>query len=383
MVGTTASLNVTSNYTLTRTSSISLAFHLPLWLFSIWIILGNAVTILVATRHPLMKTRLMFTFMANLAAADLVTGLSVPLSMILLAFDSTLDQFIPCMLCLTAAILPMQVSIDSLFLIAVDRYVAIAHPLHYCTLLSTKRVRLLLASAWVHGLVTSLLPIWWNQYAPVEGNQCTKRFLTPGYKLVTTSQCLLLCLLVGLLYGRVFTLAQRQIKRISNDYGYFNNSGTPQWQSNQRIEKDKKAAKLLSLTLGIFVACWTPFLVIWAYAGVHEDNIIAGAASSYLFLPAYANSGMNILVYAVKNKEFRKAVGDLVPLKSPQVGHTLRSRNSVDQFQFPPRLVGNTSIEHLFAPTPSHTPWPSYNLSLGLNSALGACVLTDLHRNME
>lgn len=85
--------------------------------------------------------------------------------------------------------------------------------------------------------------------------------------------------------------------------------------------------------LGCFTVCWLPYFVIAIY-NRHCKRAKSGLYYEIVFNLAVANSGMNPIIYAWKNQNFRTAFLRLARCRSPNAhayvtNHVPSARNSM------------------------------------------------------
>lgn len=70
--------------------------------------------------------------------------------------------------------------------------------------------------------------------------------------------------------------------------------------------KDTKAIKTLGIIMGIFILCWLPFFIMYVWVGITQIpfNIIVERLITWI---GYINSFINPIIYALTNRDFRKA----------------------------------------------------------------------------
>ncbi|NXP09249.1 TAAR2 protein, partial [Thinocorus orbignyianus] len=201
-------------------------------------------------------------------------------------------------------------SIFHLCSIAVDRFYAICHPLHYNSTMTIPTVKKIIATCWSVPAAFAFGVVFSEAYASgIEGYETLMKCsgLCPimfnklwGAVLFTVSFFAPACLVVGI-YVKIFTVSQRHRRELRQAHRH-PKSGT----ENERVKnKDRKAAKTLSMILLAFLICWFPCLV-----AVLLDPFFNFSAPLPLFDAlnwlGYLNSLCNPLIYGFFYPWFRK-----------------------------------------------------------------------------
>lgn len=253
-------------------------------------------------------------FLVSLAAADVAVGLfAIPFAItISLGFCT---DFHSCLFLACFVLVLTQSSIFSLLAVAVDRYLAIRVPLRYKGLVTGTRARGVIAGLWVLAFGIGLTPfLGWN--SKDSATNCTESWdgssngscclikclfenVIPMSYMVYFNffGCVLPPLLIMLvIYIKVFMVACDQLQRTE----LMDHSRTV-------LQREIHAAKSLAMIVGIFALCWLPVHVIncvtlfqpaWA-----KDK--PKWAMNMAILLSHANSVVNPIVYAYRNRDFR------------------------------------------------------------------------------
>ncbi|XP_012532915.1 histamine H2 receptor isoform X1 [Monomorium pharaonis] len=270
------------------------------------IVLGNVLTILAIMWARRLRNVVSNYFILNLAVSDLMVGVTLPYH---LAFyvDSTLHQNKS--VCISRFVmfsLACGGSIYNLIVIAIDRYVAIVHPLSYNVYATKRRVLLIIVIAWICTMAVSSIPIYWNCFDTSQ--TCELETVLPRFYIVAIQMpaFFLSWIAMFLLYWKIWREAHMHARRM-------NLSIVP----NIAEKNDRKSVQVVLLILGCFSICWFPYFVVACMRtfGWRTNSMTIWYKSTFAL--AIANSGMNPFIYAWKNTNFRKAFQKILHFKSP------------------------------------------------------------------
>ncbi|XP_011689274.1 PREDICTED: D(2) dopamine receptor isoform X2 [Wasmannia auropunctata] len=256
------------------------------------IVLGNVLTILAITWARRLRNVVSNYFILNLAVSDLMVGVTLPYH---LAFY--VDA--------------CGGSIYNLIVIAIDRYVAIVHPLSYNAYATKRRVLLIIVIAWICTMGVSSIPIYWNLFDEHNASQtCELETVLPRCYIVAIQMpaFFLSWIAMFLLYWKIWREAYMHARRM-------NHGIVP----NIAEKSDRKSVQVVLLILGCFSICWFPYFVVACMRtfGWKTNSISIWYKSTFAL--AIANSGINPFIYAWKNTNFRKAFQKILHFKSPNV----------------------------------------------------------------
>ncbi|XP_004615026.2 olfactory receptor 7A10-like [Sorex araneus] len=136
----------------------SLIFVLFLSMYLITV-LGNLLIILAVSSDTHLHTPMYF-FLSNLSFVDICfTSTTVPKMLVNIQMHSKAISYEGCITQMYFFILFAAMDNFLLAVMAIDRFVAICHPLHYTVIMNPQLCRLLLLVSWVIGALDSLLEI--------------------------------------------------------------------------------------------------------------------------------------------------------------------------------------------------------------------------------
>lgn len=200
-----------------------------------------------------------------------------------------------------------------------------------------KRAREIIAILWILSFVIGLIPfLGWNSKKDVCGqrpnssseqdNTTTRAGLIEGpgaggyllqscklicyFESVVDMQymvyfnffvCVLLPLLIMLgIYIKIFTVARKQLRQIE-----LKCVGNGDSHHHGLLQREVRAAKSLSIIVGLFVICWLPVHILNCLTLFYKQLEKPGVVMYVAIILSHANSAVNPVIYAYRIQDFR------------------------------------------------------------------------------
>ncbi|KAF4520431.1 hypothetical protein B566_EDAN004002 [Ephemera danica] len=173
------------------------------------------------------------------------------------------------------------------------------------TLACSALARRVIAGSWLFAICIATVIIYWNAWE--YPGHCDFAGVVPRNYMLCVVMPLFTLLFIVLIvtYVRIQRVAAQQARRLSSPHVHLSTSAS-HWHSGT------KSLQVVSFVLGCFCICWLPYLIIGTLLvmGVHSGELPLAYSLSFSF--AMANSCMNPIIYAWKNKDFKCAFRELL-----------------------------------------------------------------------
>ena len=277
-------------------------------------VLGNTLLLLTIYRNPRHALRTPPTYLiVNLGVADLLVGLV--LDNLIAArdvyryngkpFPKAVDDFINIGLALT-----LFVSIYTILVMSVDRFVAVSSPLKYKSRVTLKVVKRWLAVIWASGLLMCLLPLTGIPF---------KTFTL----IYTHTHSSLPMVVLTVLYVKIF----RALKQRRREMEQLRLISEFTVKKSHALQNDWKMVYTILIILVLFYVCFLPegvSLNVLLLGEPCKQSITFRHVEIVLSRLVLLNSALNPFVYAWRVKKYRRALFDC--LKGTLLRQNINSR---------------------------------------------------------
>ncbi|XP_050976760.1 trace amine-associated receptor 13c-like [Labeo rohita] len=286
-------------------------------LLSAWTVFLNLLVIISISHFKKLHTPTNLLVL-SLAVADLLIGLVMPIEATRLIemcwyFGDTF-----CGLYSIFIAMLLSASLSNLALIAVDRYVAVCHPLLYPQKITMTKTLISICLSWVCSSTFNTAFVVNNGYfdmphriAPCYG-ECS---VVMGFAWRVTDLIMSFifpCILIITLYLRIFYVVHQQVKVINT----LMKGGKSENEGSVRRKTESKAALTLGIIVTVYLLCWIPYYIC-------SISVISSATINLLTWVVYMNSGLNPMVYALFYPWFKKTIKHILTLKIFQTASSL------------------------------------------------------------
>lgn len=307
----------------TKTRNIFLAFFATAVL--VIGIIGNALTIIIILFSRNLYSHVAYHFIVSMAAADLcISFMSTPIKVDMYTHNGSFCHGkLACKTILSADFALMTVSINHLFLIAIDRCFAISKPYFYAAHFTKTKAKIMIIFVWLYAVTWAVLGLFPYHPSSVsysivpmgEGIFCytyKKYFHTISITFIYVVPTII----SAFLYAIVLSIATKHAAAIEKMKPAAVKLAQP------KKSKDTRALKMICIVFTAYTICWCPNFTITLLNYWHPKTMlnfaqkytIAYDAVTTIFnniLPVL-NSCINPFIYFITSTHFRVSFRDVV-----------------------------------------------------------------------
>lgn len=221
-------------------------------------------------------------------------------------------------------------SMSHLYLIAVERFVAVCNPFFYQRCVSTKTTLVCIISTWIYAVVWACLSLFdWEN--PMNSStyileKPIKRLCLinnkPFYHVSYFTVYIIPLMIMGLLYLSILRIALKQARVIKSlSVVCKQNDDNESERKSRKQQKEVRATKTLAIIYGSFVICWLPVSIISITAKYYPNKYINFRLkqpvlfeiifSTFVKVLPTLNSALNPFLYIMFNKKFQHELNKL------------------------------------------------------------------------
>ncbi|XP_071106599.1 melatonin receptor type 1B-B-like [Haliotis cracherodii] len=262
---------------------------------------GNTLTIVAVWRTASLRT-VPNMYVVSLAVADLLAGVMSLYQCV--KYLPNMQKIFDCykFMCLTRHMLlvtSLVASVLTMVVLAVDRLIYVKFCLHYDRMITPRRALVTLGTAWGLAILGGTVSLYHNTWE--SASHCTMfQVFTVYLQLYLFVPCFVVCCtIIACCYCYIGSISYRHRRDIVRQ----EQIRTPDIHTS-RLRQGWPLIQMFILVFGTFMMCWTPCMVALALGytvGISIDVM------NFLIPLAVANCGMNFVIYALKNSDFRRA----------------------------------------------------------------------------
>ena len=256
---------------------------------------GNLLILISIAKFPTLRSRSNI-LIANLAIADLLVGaILIPCDIVSMLWHRLSSDEWFCVFELSLYVCLLGASVLNNFVMSLERFTVICCPLWYARRFRRWVLYLVVAIIWLVIVTVSFLPFFGMKRTWPSPRPCSPDFIyTLEYKILI--HLLIVCTLLAsfIMYGCVMRTTLSQLKKTISSV------------ENKRIKRYAKRTWLMMVVFGLFVICWSPYVVLVLSTAFCQVKYLL-RIRNWATLLGLLNSALDWIVYGLMNRRFRKA----------------------------------------------------------------------------
>ena len=277
-------------------------YIIVLFITGILICTGNGLFIAAYIRSDKLsslRTKAIY-LLVHLSCADLLVGFSIPYHISIFWIPLLEHHSVTCALRYISIIFPISASVGFLWLVSIDRAVAVLWPLKYQIYMTETNIKIGCAFVWLASFILGVVgPI--VSYQPWDSCNEIPCDLAVRFHHIYFTIFLLPLLFIGMiLIITVYIVIVISVRRQGNFRNGRNECLRQREETGLHMKQHIKVLITGVIVVSIFCICWVPFLVIFSIQtyGHKENDKQWSRYRTIATFPAIANSFMNAFVYA-------------------------------------------------------------------------------------
>ncbi|XP_067239359.1 trace amine-associated receptor 13c-like [Chanodichthys erythropterus] len=264
---------------------------------------GNLLVIITVSHFKQLHTPANILIL-SLAVSDLLTGLFViPFHLILLIESCWISGTAMCSVFNFVTFLATSVSVHTVALIAVDRFLALRLPFLYSEKISPTVICIVTLFNWLFSLLYNFTLLFINgNFTDVTcPGKCV--YIINGVSSLIDLLVVFLvpCTLIIILYTRVFVIVKKHVTAIRALQVHNSTS-----KNRVSDKSERKAAMLLGILVFVFLLCLLPYYICSLVIPYSNDDLFHVRDVAVIFF--FLNSTINPIIYALFYPWFQKSL---------------------------------------------------------------------------
>ncbi|XP_072039571.1 galanin receptor 2a-like [Amphiura filiformis] len=272
-------------------------------------ITGNSTVIHIYLHTHTLTTCATNRFIAALAVADIITSICIIPIPTLSYVPANIGGHFYCKVVHSSFLFWISVvaSIFSLTVLALERFVAIAQPVRYKILFSERMTRFIIIMIWMFAFTLNIFIPFTFHLDEVTG-ACFVDFVSVTFQMFIGVLAFILEYLVPLILMLVANI--RSIQLLKMQALVFNTECNQKSADMHLLRARQQIIYMLLAVIITFIVCWSPsqFAFLTFTLGLVPHEYIHGNLNRIVVVLAFANSCLNPVLYALTNKNFRRAI---------------------------------------------------------------------------
>lgn len=254
-----------------------------------------------------------YLFILSLAFSDLITAVfAMPFDAeILITAGKWYHDEALCKAWIVAYLLTVPTSINTLLALSIDRYKTLSDPLNRfrrSRFMTRRRAIIIIIFLWVYCSTVAILPVAdvFTTLPFIYEGSCLFPLPVLFSAITSFTNFVIPLLLTCGIYIKIYQIARLhplQQQRMSGSFGLRS-------KTHKEYMHNVRAAKTISLFVGVFVFCWVPFCTISIIANLCPSCHYKIPAHVYppLLMLGYLNSALNPFLFSFRNRAFQNAL---------------------------------------------------------------------------
>eukprot|EP00794_Sanderia_malayensis_P018971 gene18971-20878_t len=307
------------------TTELGILYSVFLILLMVIALFGNLIVIVSVALTASLRAQVASRLIISLATSDMMGALGLPVRISMaLAGGSFCFNLAFCKFAMFYNSFADIASITNIFFISIDRFLSISRPLSYASLMTARKVNIMICFIWLYAMTWPMFSLFsWQrpeqstvQLVKSEGrNRCIN---TNNYYYILVLSVVFICplIIIGVMYLKMLKEAAKHNRVIQH-------ATQMQSQSNKSRKRSEvianlKSARAIGIVYGAFMMCWLPNCTMTIHSMLHpiwwmqfrQQNSTSFYAIYYLLaevLPTL-HICLNPFIYSIFHSSFRKAV---------------------------------------------------------------------------